>query len=284
MSEQGFFDIFTDAMRAEVMLEALKSLWIAVAAFIPTLVGALLIVIVGYIVAKILGRVTTVVLKRVRLDSASERVGLKDTLGRADIRASISQILGLIVFWVIMLTFLIPAAETLGLEKVSETIDSLIAYLPNVIGATLIIVIGLVIAHFVRNLVRSAAESIRFEYAEGVAKLANGVLIVIIAGLAIGQLKVEVALLNRVIEIVIIAAAAALTIALGLGSRELAHNLMAGFYAREQFKPGSSLTIGADSGTLEEVGTVNSKVKTSDGKMLYVPNHQLVESVVVSNQ
>jgi small-conductance mechanosensitive channel len=127
--------------------------------------------------------------------------------------------------------------------------------------------------------VRSGAESINFEYAEGVAKLSFGILVVIIAGLAIGQLKIETALLNRVIEIVIIAVAVTIALALGFGARELAHNLLAGFYARETYKPGSNIRVGESEGTLEAVGSVNSRIKTTGGAV-YVPNSQLVGTVV----
>ena len=253
------------------------------AGFIPALAGALIIFIAGYIVAKIVQKMATVILRRLSLDVASERVGLKYTLARAEIHLSVSQIVGKIVFWVIMLTFLIPAAETLGLERVSETIGALIAYLPNVIGAALIVVVGMVVARFIQDLVRSGAESINLEYADAVGKFAYVVLLVIIAGLAIGQLRVETALLNRVIEIIIIAAGATLAIGLGFGSRQVAQNLIAGFYVRERHKQGTAVKLGDQEGVLEVVGSVSTRIRTKDGQSVFLPNSQLIENVVRSN-
>ncbi len=251
-----------------------------VAGFIPSLVGALVILILGYIVSKALQRFACGVLKRLRFDTASERAGLAESLGSIGVKLTPSDLVGKLVFWLFMLTTLISAADALGLQNVSHTIDSFVAYLPNVIGAALIVVIGLMLASFVRKLVEGTADRIGLEYAKPVAKLVYGVLLVVIGTLAIGQLQIETALLNRVIEIVLIAIGAALAISLGLGTRETAHNVVAGVYARESFQSGAKLIIGDHRGTVDHVGAVNTKIKSTDGSTFYIPNGQLLETTV----
>ena len=219
-------------------------------------------------------------LKRVRFDTASEKTGLSEAMQKVGIRRSASEIVGVLVFWFLMLTFLISAADALGLDNVSRTIDSFVTYLPKAIGAAVVLVIGLLIASFVRTAVRAALERIGLDYANPASQLAYGVLIVVIASLAVGQLQIEVALLNRVIEIVLLAVGAALAIALGFGTRDVARHVVAGVYVRESFKTGTYLAVGDSRGTLEAVTALNTKIRTEDGETLYIPNAQLVESMV----
>ena len=183
------------------MQQSMTELWTKVAGFVPNLVGMFIILAVGYAVSKLLQRLATGVLKRVRLDKASEKTGLNETMERVGIQRTASEIVGVLVFWLFMLTFLISAADALGLENVSKTIDSFVAYLPNVVGALLIVVVGLLLANFVRTAVEAGLDRAGLEYAKAVSKLAYGVLIVVIGSLTVGQLQIETTLINRVIEI-----------------------------------------------------------------------------------
>ena len=287
MEDGNWSDIIADAMRAEAIIEPLQALWVEVAKFVPNLIGALVILLLGYLIAKVVQKAITGLLRRVRMDNASERVGLAGVLRKAQLRSTASEIMGKILFWVLFLTFLIPATETLGLEKVSETINALIDYLPNVLGAALIVVVGLVVSYFVRNIVWSAAEGVQFQYAEAVGKSTYGVMIVIVAILAVGQLQIETELLNRVIEIVLIAAAAAFGISVGFGGQHIVRNLLAGLFLKDQIAQGEKLRIdgaeGALEGTLEKVGAIKSSIRT-DNAMVHVPNGQMLDAVIKITQ
>ena len=173
------------------VVEAMTALWTKVAGFVPNLIGTLIIVIAGYFISKLLGRLTTTVLQKVKFETASERVGLNETLTRVGIAATASEIVGKLVFWLFMLTFLISASETLGLENVSKTIDTFVEYMPQVIAAALITVLGLMLAHFVRQVVETAVDGMGFAYAKPVARLAHIILLIVVGILAIDQLGIE---------------------------------------------------------------------------------------------
>jgi small-conductance mechanosensitive channel len=265
---------------AESIQSSMTELWTKVGGFVPNLVGMLAILIIGCIVAKVLQWLTVAILKRVRFDRASDKTGLSESMHRVGIQRTASEIMGILIFWIVMLTFLISAADALGLDNVSKTIDSFVVYLPNVVGSAVVLVIGLLVANFVRTALGTALERIGVDYAAAASNIAYGVLVVVIASLAIGQLQLEVTLVNRVIEIVLMAAGAALAISLGFGTRDLARHVVAGVYARDSFKPGTRLTIGETHGTVEAVTAINTKVRRDDGQTIYIPNAQLVESTV----
>ena len=267
-------------MWRDTILAILKDLWTEVALFTPNLVGALIIVLLGYLISKVVKFVVSAFLKKVRVDSASEKVGIKEVLTKSGIAIEPSEIVGKIAFWIIMLTFVISAAETLGLEKVSQTIESLVLYLPKVIGASLIAVIGLLLAHFVRNLIRSGVQGFGVEYGKPLSNFAYSVLVLVIGVIVLEQLEIQTALLNSLVEITLIAAGVALALSLGLGTKEVSKNIISGVYARDTFKSGASVKIEDDSGVIEEIGTVTSRVRHKNGELIFVPNSVLIESKV----
>lgn len=267
-------------MWKETFISVTRELWTEIALFAPNLVGALIILILGYFVSKLLKVIVSTFLRKVRIDVASEKVGIKDTLNKTGITITPSEIVGKIVFWIFMLTFVISAAETLGLQQVSVTIDSFVLYLPKVIGASLITVIGLVIAHFIRDLVRSGVEGFGVEYGKPLANFAFGVMVVVIGVLVLEQLEIETALLNSVVEIILIASGLALALSLGLGTKEVSKNIISGVYARDTFKSGLPIQFEEDSGVIEEIGTVTSRVRLKNGELVFIPNSVLIESKV----
>lgn len=265
---------------SEQVSQSLVALWTKVMGFIPNLVGMLLILIIGLIISKLLQRAAVVVLRRVHFDKAGEKTGLTETFTKVGFLRTPSEIVGLLVFWLVMLTFFISAADALGLDNVSRTIDAFVTYLPNVIGAAVIAVVGLLVASIVRSAVETALARVGFEYPKPAAKLVYGMLIVLVVTLAIGQLQLETTLINRVIEITLFAVAAALALALGFGTRDMARNVVAGVYARESFKVGAKVTVGECRGTILAVTAVNTKIRTEEGETIYVPNGQLMDTVV----
>ncbi len=167
-----------------------------------------------------------------------------------------------------------------GLENVSLMIGSLVSYLPNVIAAIVIAVVGLLLAGFARDWVHGAATKIGVDYAGSLGVATYSILFVLALSLAVSQLKIDLSLINRIIEILLLAAGAGLALTLGLGTRDIARHLVAGTYARDTFTPGMTMTIGNQSGALEEVGALSTRIRGPRGEAIYVPNGRLVDEVV----
>lgn len=265
---------------AEAVAQSVTQLGVTVGAFIPRFFGMILLLILGFIISKGIARLATTILRRMGFDRAAGRIGLNGILERGNIKSSPAQIVGKLAFWFFMLTFVVSAADTLGLGNVSRTIESFVAYLPNVIGSVAIAVVGLLLAGFARDAVHRGAESIGVDYADALGKLVHIALIVVVATLAIGQLKLDIVLISRVIEILLIASGAGLALTLGLGTRDLSKHIVAGVYARDIYTPGMKLTVGSDTGAVEEVGAITTRIRTSNGEAIFVPNGKFLETVV----
>ncbi len=269
---------------SQSFLGAMSALWAPVAAFIPRLFGALLVVAIGFVVAKLLDTLVSKVLAKVGLDRLVGGTGVTKLLGRAGIRLPVSALLGKIIYWFVLLIFLVSAAESLGLARVSATLDMLALYVPKVFGAGLILLVGILLAQLVNGLVRGAAEGVGLEYASGLGRIAQGLVIVIIISVSIGQLEVKTELLNYVIAIALISVGLAVALALGLGSRGLVSQILAGIYVRELYEVGQRVRLGdlEIEGAIEEIGTAKTLLLTDDGELVSIANSVLLERAVSS--
>ncbi|MBA1196125.1 mechanosensitive ion channel [Pseudomonas sp. S07E 245] len=264
------------------LVTAMTALWTKVANFIPNLFGALVVVLLGFVVAKLLDTLLSKLLAKFGLDRLMAGTGMTKMLSRGGIQVPISTLIGKIVYWFVLLIFLVSAAESLGLERVSATLDMLALYLPKVFGAALVLLAGVMLAQLVNGLVRGAAEGIGLEYAAGVGRIAQGLVIIIAISVAISQLEVKTDLLNHVIVIGLITVGLAIALAMGLGSREIAGQILAGIYVRELYQVGQQVRIGEVEGQIEEIGTVKTTVLTDEGELVSLANRSLLEQRVDS--
>jgi len=132
------------------MVESLRNALSAFLAYIPQLIGAIIILIVGYIIANVLQAVVSRALQTIGFDRWMERGGIKQFFDRADTREMPTSILGTLVFWFVFIIAIVMSTDALGIRQVSAVLSQLIAYIPNVIAAVLIIIL----ANFVARLIR----------------------------------------------------------------------------------------------------------------------------------
>ncbi|MWV12771.1 mechanosensitive ion channel [Pseudomonas sp. L-22-4S-12] len=264
------------------LVTAMSSVWAPIAGFIPRLFGALVVVLLGFVVAKLLDTLLSKLLAKVGLDRLMSGTGLTKMLSRVGIQVPVSTLIGKIVYWFVLLIFLVSAAESLGLDRVSATLDVLALYLPKVLGAAAIMLAGVLLAQLLSGIVRGAAEGVGLDYAAGLGRIAQGLVIIISISVAIGQLEVKTDLLNNVIAIVLISVGLAIALALGLGSREIAGQILAGIYVRELYEVGQQVRVGDVEGQIEEIGTVKTVLLTAEGDLVSLANRTLLEQHVSS--
>src|SRR5215204_2235368 len=196
-------------------------------AFIPQLIGAIVILIVGYIVARVLQAVVARVLQAIGFDNWMERGGIKQFFDRAQTRETPATVLGKLVFWLVFIIAITMAADALGIRQVSQVLSELIAYIPSVIAAILILVLAALLANFLAGVVRGATGS------DLLANIARYAIIVYAAFAAITELGIAVQLTAPTFLIVLGGVGLAAAIAFGIGSREVARDIIERHYDRQ---------------------------------------------------
>lgn len=205
----------------DVVIGPVKSMITRILNFIPTLIGALLILLVGWFVAKALEWVVNKALKAVKVDNLSETTGIADILEKGEIKKSLSELIGAIVYWLVMLTVLVTAVNALGLTTAAELLDKLVLYIPNVLGAIFILVLGIFFSSFIGTLIKTAATNARLTQSNALAQTSRVVVIIFAVIIALSQLNIKTAVLDLTISIVLASLGIGFAIAFGLGCKDI---------------------------------------------------------------
>ena len=174
-----------------------------------------------------------------------------------------------------------PQLLTTNSERVSPPAQHVDA-LHRIGVEALVLLVGVLLAQLVNGLVRGAAEGVGLDYSAGLGRIAQGLVIIISISVAISQLEVKTDLLNHVIVIGLITVGLAIALAMGLGSRELAGQILAGIYVRELYQVGQQVRVGDVEGQIEEIGTVKTTLLTEEGELVSLSNRILLEQRVSS--
>jgi small-conductance mechanosensitive channel len=230
------------------MFQPLQDALSAFLGYIPQLIGALIILLVGYVIAKALQAIVGRVLEGIGFDRWMERGGIKQFFDRADTEHTPHSILGRLVFWFVFIIAITMAADALGIPQVSAVLAQLIAYIPSIIAAILILILAALLANFLSSIVRGATGS------DILASVARYAIIVYAVFAAVTQLGIAVELTAPTFLIVLGAVALAAAIAFGLGSREVAQDIIEKAYNRRDEATGDS-GQGTTAGSSEEGST-----------------------------
>src|SRR5579884_791962 len=194
--------------------------------FIPKFIGFLVILLVGWIVATAVSKALTFLLRKIGFDRMADRIGLTRLEQRMGVRMDAAGILGKVVYWFLFLIFLVPAVNALGLTTVSAILNTIIAYIPNVFVAILVLFLGTLAATFVADIVRGATASANIGNPNIFANIARYAIMGFAALVALEQLQITPSLINELFGAIVAAAALAFGLAFGLGGRETAQRYL----------------------------------------------------------
>ena len=194
--------------------------------FIPKLIGFLVILLVGWIVATVISKALTFLLRKIGFDRMANRIGLTRFEQRMGITMDPAGLLGKIVYWFLFLIFLVPAVDALGLTTVSAILGGVIAYIPNVFVAILVLFLGTLLATFVADLVRGATASTNVGNPNIFANIARYAIMGFAALVALEQLQIAQPLIIELFGAIVAAAALAFGLAFGLGGQDTARKYL----------------------------------------------------------
>ena len=236
----------------QTLLQPLQNALSTFLSYLPQLVGAIIILIIGYIVAKVLQAIVGRVLQGIGFDGWMERGGIKQFFDRAETNQTPHSILGKLVFWFVFIIALTMATDALGIPQVSAVLGQLIAYIPSIIAAILILILAALLANFLSSIVRGATGS------DLLASIARYAIIVYAVFAAITQLGIAVELTAPTFLILLGAMALAVAIAFGIGGTDVAREILQKAYNRS-----NEVTSGSSSG---QPGSATSRGAQEEGE------------------
>ena len=249
----------------------------------PKLVAAFIMMMIGYFVAHFVAQLIVTVCQRVGLQRAAERGGVVQSMQHAGIKRTVPQIMGTIVFWLLLLVFLMAACNIIGLPALTASMSQVVAYVPRLLVATVVVVVGLLLANFLRGLIATSADRVGVSYAQQLANAGYYLLALMVFIAAFEQLHITFDLLNYAILIAFAAAAFGFALAFGLGGREVMGGVLAGYYVRQRIQVGDEISVGGLQGKVREVGPVATVIETEKEGLSYrhsIPNTKMLNEAV----
>lgn len=194
--------------------------------FAPRLVLALIVLVVGWLLALIVGNIVATVVQAVGLDALSRRIGLTRLLDSAGVEKSVSAIAGQIITWILVLVVFMSAAEVMGIDSVEAFLQSVLGYVPHVIGAVATLLVGLVFANFLADMVRHASQASGLNHTSTLTSVTRNAVVVFTLIAVLAQLGIAGDIMRALLYGMIAMLTIAGGIALGVGGQGTAKRLV----------------------------------------------------------
>lgn len=211
--------------------ERLQAGLLRLGSVLPAFLGALVIVLAGYLLARQLQKWTDATLNKLGFDKVAREQGLEDVVQRAahlDPRHAAANL----VFWLVMLVVILLASTALGLESINRVFGQLLSYIPTLLAAIVIIILGMITGEFVRVLILASAGKV--SGVPTVAKIAKGAVVLVAIFMALQQLGVADDIVSSAFTLILGAVALAAGLAFGLGNKDLAGEVTRRWYEAGQ--------------------------------------------------
>ena len=218
--------MFEVVAASDIVRSSLLTLWGGVALFLPRFIAAVVVFLVGWLIAELLGKLAFHVVRVLHLDNALAKVGFRQAWEKSGFRLNTPMLFYELVKWFFVVVFLMAATNILGLGQVSEFLRTVVFYIPNVIVAMVILLIGILVAKFLEGLVKASVRAAGLMSANFLGALTKRAVFVFSLLIALAQLKVADDIIKIVITGLIAASALAMGLAFGLGGVKHAEQML----------------------------------------------------------
>ena len=205
-----------------ITLQALQTTWQSFWLFLPKLIGALIVFIIGWLFSVGVGRFVAEVLKRLKFNQIFERTGWKEALSKAELKADPSEFIGAICKWILVIVFLLASVEILGFVQFADFLKRVVIWLPNLIVASAIFVVAVILADILEKLVKASVKKIQVSYAAFLGTVIKWAIYVFAALAILLQLGITPTIINTLVVGFVGTISIALGLAFGLGGKDAA--------------------------------------------------------------
>ena len=215
--------------QSDIFIQSINEFFIKLATFLPQIIGAIIILVIGWLIAKIIKSVSIKLLKLIRLNIITEKAGVDKFLQDGGLKKSSIGIIGSLFYWLIILIVLLAALNSLGLSVASELFNRIILFIPNIIVAIIVLILGLFFAKFVSEVLVAYIKNVGIKHVETIGKIAQYAIIIFVVSIVLTQLNIGEEIILTAFQIFFGAICLALALAFGLGGKEWASRIIEKF-------------------------------------------------------
>ena len=261
------------------LTESVSRVAVQILEYLPSVLGAFVLLLVGWGVARFLRYATEQITERTLVRLARTRP--MDT--RVQQPRSYSAAPGIasrIVFWVVLLFFVLAAAEVLDLKVISGLLSGVTAYLPSLIAGLLILFIGLWFAEVTRAVLKRSSRNIGIEQSDILGRIGQTLVLLIVFSIAAGQIGIDNTLLVALVVTLFAVILGAIALAFSFGAKTTIENLLAAQSVAQTYNAGDVIRIGDIEGKVLRITRTGLVLETREGQTL-IPARRFNEEVSV---
>ncbi|MDD5653630.1 MAG: hypothetical protein PHT31_05690 [Candidatus Omnitrophica bacterium] len=204
-----------------VFIEPAKMILAQVGQFVINIILVIIILIIGWIVSKLIKTLAIKVLRAIKIDEISDRIELDSMLAKGGIQYSLSELIGVVVYWLSLLVTFVVAINAVGLTIAADLLNRIVLYIPNVIAAIFILIAGMFVATLLRNIVRAAANNTGLSQSNLLGKVVEIIIMVFAVAIALEQLNIGAKVIELTISIILGSFGLGFALAFGLGCKDI---------------------------------------------------------------
>lgn len=212
----------------DIFIVSVQDLWFKIVSFLPELLSALIILILGLIIASIAGKIVKKLAGYLKIDSLMKKIKVKEELEGLGLKFEFGTVLGKIVKWFFLIATLIAVADVLKIPQITQFLEKIALYIPNILVAVIILAIGVVVARLAYDAIKKGTETFRLSSytAKILASVAKWAIIIFTGMAALVQLGVATDMIRILFTGMVVALSLALGLAFGLGGRKKAEEII----------------------------------------------------------
>lgn len=256
-------------LQVSMVADALRDMLTKFANTVPNAFMALVLIIVGLIIGKIAAKILKTTLKKVGIDKVGDKLNEIDIIQKANMDIKISDVTSKFVYYIVVLFFGVAATSVLGIPEISQLMSDIFTFIPNLVVALIVLILGTLLADGLRKFLYTALQSLGISSAGLIASFLFYFLFINIIIVALSQAKIDTSFLSQNISIIIAGIAAAFAIGYGLASKDVMSNMVASFYSKDQFQIGDNITLDGVRGVISELTKSTLTIKTETGKVVF---------------
>lgn len=250
---------------------------------IPGIIGAIVVFVIGLIIAKIVSKIISKFLEKIQIDRLGEKLQEIEMVDKSNIKFKISAILGKIFYYFMVLFFAVIATDILGMPAVSEIVSDIFNFIPKLIMALVILVIGLLASDAISKVIYTACNSLGIPSAKLLSAFVFYFLFINIFILALTQADINTEFLSQNISILIAGAILAFSIGYGFASKDIVANLLASFYSKDKFQLGDTITFEGEKGQIINMDRSTLTIQSGEKKIIFPLSKLTNQKVEIHN-
>ncbi|OGX44208.1 MAG: hypothetical protein A3G38_01565 [Omnitrophica WOR_2 bacterium RIFCSPLOWO2_12_FULL_51_8] len=205
-----------------VLLEPARTVLAQIGQFLMSILLVLIILVIGWLVSKLIKAVVTKGLRALKLDDLSDRIELDSLLAKGGINYSLSELIGVIFYWLALLVTFMVAVNAVGLTIAADLLNRIVIYVPHVIAAIFILILGMFVATLLKNIVQTAANNAGLSQSNILSKAVEAAAIIFAVLMSLEQLGIGVRITELTLAIILGSIGLGAALAFGLGCKDIA--------------------------------------------------------------